>query len=89
MMSITDSYDLDIPSIIKKIEDVSAKRVLIQLPDGLKPSAEEIREKVLGVFPNIDIVFWAGSAFGACDIPLHVDRLGFDLLIQLGHAQWR
>jgi len=88
-MSITASYDLDIPGIVAEIRKENATRVLIQLPDGLKPAAEEIQAAVLKELPRTELFFWGDSTFGACDIPLHVDRLGFDLLIHLGHAQWR
>jgi 2-(3-amino-3-carboxypropyl)histidine synthase len=88
-MTITGSYDLDLPGIVKKIRDEKARRVLIQLPDGLKPAADEIQAVVLKELPRTELFFWGGSVFGACDIPLHVDRLGFDLLIHLGHAPWR
>jgi 2-(3-amino-3-carboxypropyl)histidine synthase len=88
-MSVTDSYDLDLPGIVAKIRQEKAKRVLIQLPDGLKPAAEEIQAAVLKELPGVELFFWGGSAYGSCDIPLGVDRLGFDLLIHLGHAPWR
>ncbi len=88
-MTITDTYDLDIPAIVKRIKDERATRVLVQLPDGLKPAAERIQHEVLEAIPDVELVFWGGSAFGSCDVPLHVDRLGFDLLIHLGHAPWR
>ncbi len=88
-MPVTDTYDLDIPAIVAKIASENATRVLIQLPDGLKPAAEEIQREVLKSRPGVELAFWGGSAFGSCDVPLHVDRLGFDLLIHLGHAPWR
>jgi 2-(3-amino-3-carboxypropyl)histidine synthase len=88
-MSLTENYDLDLPGIVAKIKAEKAKRVLVQLPDGLKPAAEELQAAIRKELPGIELFFWAGSAFGSCDIPLHVDRLGFDLLIHLGHAPWR
>jgi len=88
-MAITDTYDLDIPSIVAKIKTEKAHRVLIQLPDGLKPAADEIQAAVKKAAPETELFFWGGTCYGACDIPLHVDKLGFDLLIHLGHSQWR
>lgn len=86
---MSENYDLDLPGIVQTIRDEKARRVLVQLPDGLKPAAEEIRAAVLKELPQTELFFWGGSCFGACDVPLHVDRLGFDLLIHLGHAQWQ
>lgn len=88
-MTLSENYDLDITSIVTRIREEKATRVLLQLPDGLKPSADEIRREVLSAVPEVELFFWGGSCYGACDLPLHVDRLGFDLLIQLGHASWR
>jgi len=34
------------------------------------------------------VIIWAGSCFGGCDVPLEVERLGVDLLIQWGHRRW-
>ncbi len=82
------TYDLALEEIITTIQQQGAKRVLIQLPDGLKPEAERIQQVVRERLPEVELFFWGGSAFGACDLPLHVDRLGFDLLLHLGHARW-
>jgi 2-(3-amino-3-carboxypropyl)histidine synthase len=82
-------YDLSIPEIVAKIKSEDAKRVLIQLPDGLKPQAELIQKEVRKAVPNVELFFWGASAYGACDIPLGIEKLGFDLLIHLGHAAWR
>ena len=35
------------------------------------------------------VLLWAGSCFGACDIPLELERLGVGLLVQFGHSEWR
>ena len=73
----------------KLIKENKSKRVLVQLPDGLKPKAKEIQETLKKEFNNLELFFWLNSNFGACDIPLHVDKLKFDLLIHVGHSQWR
>ena len=84
-----EHYDLSVDEIIATITKQRAKRVLIQLPDGLKPEAKTIQEAIAKELPDIELCFWGGSEYGACDIPLGVDKLGFDLLIHLGHATWR
>jgi len=85
----SEYYDLRPDEIITVIRKHGAKRVLIQLPDGLKPYVEGIQSSVRKELDSIELVFWGGSAFGACDVPLDAERLGFDLLIHLGHATWR
>ena len=81
-------YDLELDRLYTEIERADAKKVLIQLPDGLKPYAKKIQEEIRERFDS-EVVFWAGSCFGACDAPIHVRNLGFDLLVQFGHAPWR
>lgn len=83
------NYDLELERLQQEVERVGAKQVMIQLPDGLKPQANMILSFLKERFPDTNVVFWAGSCFGACDAPLHVRNLGFDLLVQFGHAPWR
>jgi len=83
-----NTYDLELEKVIERIKKDNAKLVCIQLPDGLKPRAKEIQQ---AIEKNTDAqsVIWMGSCFGACDVPLQVERLGVDLLIQWGHSVWR
>jgi diphthamide biosynthesis enzyme Dph1/Dph2-like protein len=83
------SYDLQLENAIKEIQERDAKMILIQLPDGLKAHADEIRTVILRACPDVKLVFWADSCYGACDAPIHVRHLGFDMLIAFGHAPWR
>lgn len=82
------SYDLEMEKVIERIKKDSAKMVCIQLPDGLKPRAKEIQQ---AIEKNTDAnaIIWMGSCYGACDVPLQVERMGIDLLIQWGHSTWR
>jgi 2-(3-amino-3-carboxypropyl)histidine synthase len=82
------NYNLEIDKIIKEIKSKKIKTVCIQLPDGLKPSAKEIQDKIEKK-TNVTVVIWAGSCYGACDIPLELDKQGIDLLIQWGHSEWK
>ena len=43
-------YNLEIEKAIEKINLNSARKVLIQLPDGLKPRAKEIKDKIQSFF---------------------------------------
>jgi len=74
-------YDLELEKVIRRIKKSRAKTVCIQLPDGLKPLAMQISD-VLKKNTKADILIWAGSCFGACDIP----NINVDLLIQWGHS---
>ena len=62
------------------------KRVLIQLPDGLKPKfmdfCEEYRKK------GYEVLLWAGSNFGSCDIPNLPEELEDILIVNIGHNEF-
>jgi 2-(3-amino-3-carboxypropyl)histidine synthase len=78
-------FDLEIGRIIAGIKKDSAKSVLLQLPDGLKPRAKQICDE-LQQKTGARILIWGGSCFGACDVP---NISGIDLLVQFGHSEWR
>ena len=77
-------YDLELERAIEEIKKSKAKKVCIQLPDGLKPEAGKIA-KELKSKTEADIIIWLGSCYGACDIP----KIEADLLIQWGHSEWK
>lgn len=84
-----NDYDLELERMIAEIRKAKAKTVLIQLPDGLKPRAKEIKEFIDGrMGKEVRLIFWSGSCFGACDTPLEAEKLGVDLMIQFGHSEW-
>ena len=77
-------YNLELEKAIKEIKEKKAKTVCIQLPDGLKPKAKEIADRIKEK-TNAKVIIWAGSCFGACDTP---NLKNIDLLIQWGHSRW-
>jgi len=84
---IQEEYDLELARIISTIKKEKAKKVLIQLPDGLKPYATTIVDELEKQLPQTNFFIWMGSCFGACDIP-NVKEKDFDLIIQFGHSAW-
>ncbi|MBU2561248.1 MAG: diphthamide synthesis protein [Nanoarchaeota archaeon] len=79
-------YDLELQKAAELINNEKAKKVCIQLPDGLKPKAKEMVD-FLQAETKAKIFIWAGSCFGACDTPTLPKE--FDLLIQWGHSEWK
>lgn len=82
-----ENYDLELNKAVEEIKKKNAKLVCIQLPDGLKPKAREIQEYI-EKNTDADVVIWLGSCWGGCDVPLSVEKLGVDLLIQWGHSHY-
>jgi 2-(3-amino-3-carboxypropyl)histidine synthase len=79
-------YNLELDKAVESIKKEKAKTVVMQLPDGLKPKAKEIKE-FLEKNTKAEILLWGGSCFGACDVP-NLNSLKADLLIQFGHSKW-
>lgn len=79
-------YDLNLEKVVKEIKQNKAKKVLIQLPDGLKPKAETISEYIEKQTKS-EIFLWLGTCYGGCDI-LNLNLLKIDLVIQFGHNKF-
>ena len=84
---INEIYNLEIEKVVKTIKRGGSERVLLQFPDGMKPYAEVVVSEIEGKV-DCECFIWLGSCFGACDLPLEVERLGIDLIIQFGHSEW-
>ncbi len=77
-------YNPELTKAIEKIKETDAKTVCIQLPDGMKPYAQEIHDELVKS-TSVRVLIWLGSNFGACDIPLGLPKMNIDLLISWGH----
>lgn len=82
------SYDLELENVVERIKEKGHKRVMIQLPDGLKTDAKEIVDTIQDQ-TDAEVIIWSGSCFGACDIPAGLDGIGIDLYLQWGHNIFR
>ncbi|NWG11866.1 diphthamide biosynthesis enzyme Dph2 [Candidatus Bathyarchaeota archaeon] len=79
-------YDFEQERIKREILRLNAKRVLIQLPEGLKPETLHIAKTIerFGALPIVS----ADPCYGACDLAIvEAERLNVDLLIHYGHAK--
>ncbi len=80
-------YNSELEKALTKIQEIDAKTVCIQLPDGMKPEAQKIAD-VISSETGARVLIWLGSNFGACDIPLGLQRMNVDLLISWGHNKF-
>lgn len=79
-------FDFEEGRIKQEILKFGAKRVLIQLPEGLKPEATRLAKIVekSGALPIVS----ADPCYGACDLATtDAERLGVDLTIHYGHSK--
>ncbi|MEM2281224.1 MAG: diphthamide biosynthesis enzyme Dph2 [Candidatus Bathyarchaeia archaeon] len=81
-----EPFDFEEERLKQEIMRYEAKRVLIQLPDGLKsegPRLAKIVEKT-GALPIVS----ADPCYGACDLATaEAESLGVDLVVHYGHAK--
>ena len=81
-------YDLELEKMLDLIKKHDAKTVMLHLPDGLKSKAADIQYFINSNMKGVNVLIWAGSNFGACDLPVDVERAGVDLIIHFGHSPW-
>ena len=79
-------YLIDYKRIKESIKKNNAKNVLLQLPDGLKQDFKEICKNIES--KDYELFLWMGSCFGACDIPVYVDKMGIDMIVHFGHEKF-
>ena len=80
-------YKLELEKLISTIKQQKAKQVLIQLPDGMKHKANIVADAVEEQ-TSAKAFIWLGSCYGACDLPLGMDILNIDLVVQWGHNKF-
>ena len=73
-------YELNLNLVKEKVK--GKNRVLIQLPAGLRTHFKEIARLVKE--EGSEPIIWAGSCYGACDLPVYKA----DLLIHFGHEEF-
>jgi len=79
-------YELDLENVVKTINKKNYKRVVLQLPEGLKRSFVDLI-KYIENQTNAEVLISADFCFGACDlIDNKLVDLGVDIIVQIGHA---
>lgn len=79
-------FDFEEERIKLEIGKLGAKRVLLQLPEGLKPEGPRLAKIVekTGAIPIIS----ADPCYGACDLATsEAQSIGVDLIVHFGHAR--
>jgi len=79
-------FDFEEERVKQEITKLEAKRVLLQLPEGLKPEGPRLAKIIekTGALPIVS----ADPCYGACDLATaEAESLGVDLIIHYGHAK--
>jgi len=79
-------FDLEEERLEAEIEKRGTKKVLIQLPEGLKP--EGPRLAAVAEKAGVLAIVSADPCYGACDLALQeAENLGADLIVHFGHSK--
>jgi 2-(3-amino-3-carboxypropyl)histidine synthase len=80
-------YDLEEARLVEEIKRRSPHRILLQLPEGLKPLAAKLAQKLQDT-SGVEVLLSGDPCYGACDLALQqMKQLRADLLIHVGHAE--
>jgi len=80
------NFDFEEERMKQEILKLRAKRVLLQLPEGLKPDALRLA-KIVEKTGALAIIS-ADPCYGACDLATaEAESLGADLIVHFGHAR--
>jgi len=78
---------LELNKVIKEIK--KAKRIIIQVPEGLKTKAIDLIEELNNKNKKAEFFLMIEPLFGACDLPLNeMQTLNADLIIHFGHNEF-
>lgn len=88
-MSKEKYYDFNLELIVKEIIKRKAKKVLIQLPNGLKhlflPYLKELKSRL----SNVDFTISGDPAYGSCFLAeVEAKMLKADLIVHIGHTEY-
>ncbi|HVO85885.1 MAG TPA: diphthamide biosynthesis enzyme Dph2 [Candidatus Eisenbacteria bacterium] len=80
------NFDFEEERVKQEILKLGAKRVLLQLPEGLKPEAPIIAKTLEKL--GVQLVISADPCYGACDLAIaEAESLGADLIVHYGHSK--
>lgn len=84
--ALPPNYNFEIHKTIHRIRETKAKRVALQMPEGLLMFACAISD-IIQKFTDADAVIMGDVTYGACCIDDHTAiALGADMLIHYGHS---
>ncbi|MCH7850429.1 MAG: diphthamide biosynthesis enzyme Dph2 [Nanoarchaeota archaeon] len=79
------NFEMD--KVKTELERIRPKRVLVQLPEGIKQKALDIQGVIEDL--GIEVIFSGETCWGACSIATYEAKsLGVDLIVHFGHAQF-
>lgn len=85
---MTDLYDLELDAVTSKISELGVSRVLLQLPDGMRPFAVQL-VTAFNEATGATVFLSGDSCYGACDVAIdQAKALNVGLIVHYGHTQF-
>ena len=73
--------------LVAELKKIKPKKVLVQLPEGIKQNTVEIFETIEDL--GIEVIFSGETSWGGCSIALQeAEALQVDLIVHFGHAKF-
>jgi 2-(3-amino-3-carboxypropyl)histidine synthase len=70
---------------LNELKRIKPKKILVQLPEGIKTKANEMQEKIENL--GIEVIFSGETAWGGCSLALEeAKKFNVDLILHFGHA---
>ncbi|KAH8906619.1 diphthamide biosynthesis protein 1 [Coniochaeta sp. PMI_546] len=87
MELLPSNYSFEVPKTIHRIRSLGAKRVALQMPEGLLLFATTISDILTEFCPGIETLIMGDVTYGACCIDDYTARaMGCDLLVHYAHS---
>lgn len=82
--SIEEFYVIDWDAIKRALSGTEKAKVLVQVPEGLKPYAPEIAERISTFAPDAEVVIDLNPVYGSCMVMPEYLR-DYEVIVHLGH----
>ncbi|KAL7819760.1 putative diphthamide synthesis domain-containing protein [Trichoderma gracile] len=81
------NYNFEIPKTIHRVRESGARKVALQMPEGLLLFATTISDIITQFCPGVETLIMGDVTYGACCIDDYTARaLGCDLLVHYAHS---
>ncbi len=86
-MKISELYEIPVEKAAEELKAKGAKRILLQLPDGLKRFSLQIVEFLRS--EGFEVILSAGGCYGGCDVAVNeAAAVGADAILHVGHVEF-
>ncbi|PHH92865.1 hypothetical protein CDD83_4008 [Cordyceps sp. RAO-2017] len=87
MRLLPSNYNFEIPKTIHRIRSCGARRVALQMPEGLLLFATTVSDVLTRFCPGVETLIMGDVTYGACCVDDYTARaLGCDLLVHYAHS---